>query len=285
MRIGITGASGQLGQLTIEQLLERVQATNIVALVRSPEKASNLSSKGIEIRPFNYTQDSERLAKQLEGIDKLLLISSSEIGERVIQHQNVINAAKLANVKCIIYTSILKADTSPLVLSQEHILTERYLKDSNISYTLLRNSWYNENYAMGLMQAVEQGKIFGATHHCKISSASRLDYATAAAVVLTEDGHENKIYELAGDTSYTLDDVAKWVTEITYKNVIYQDLSELEYKNALIQAGLTEGFAGILADSDEGASKNGLYSENKDLKHLIGRDTTSMYETIKKFLF
>lgn len=153
----------------------------------------------------------------MSGIDKLLLISSSEVGQRTVQHQNVINAAKLANVKFIVYTSLLKADTSPLLLAQEHVETEQYLKTSNIAYTLLRNSWYNENYAMGLAQAVEQGKIFGATHHGKIASASRLDYATAAAVVLTQEGHEKKVYELAGDTSYTLDDVAKWASEISKK--------------------------------------------------------------------
>lgn len=284
MRIAVTGASGQLGQLVISQLLERTEAKNIVALVRNPEKALDLSSKGVEVRSFDYAHDADKLSVQLEGIDKLLLISSSEVGQRAVQHQNVINAAKLAHVKFIAYTSLLKADVSPLLLAQEHVETEQYLKTSNIPYTLLRNNWYNENYAMGLVQAVEHGKIFGATHHGKISSASRLDYATAAAVVLTQGGHENKVYELAGDTSYTLDDLAKWTSEISKKDVTYQDLPEEEYKALLIQAGLPEGFAGILADSDEGVSKDGLYSDSKDLHQLISRATTSMQETAKEFL-
>ncbi|ARD29369.1 NAD(P)-dependent oxidoreductase [Acinetobacter lactucae] len=284
MRIAITGASGQLGQLVISQLLERTEAKNIVALVRNPEKAPELSSKGIEVRAFDYGHDADELSVQLAGVDKLLLISSSEIGQRTAQHQNVINAAKLANVKFIAYTSLLKADTSPLLLAQEHVETEKYLKTSDVAYTLLRNNWYSENYAMGLAQAVEQGKIFGATHHGKIASASRLDYATAAAVVLTQEGHANKVYELAGDTSYTLDDVARWTSEISKKEVIYQDLSEEEYKALLIQVGLPEGFASILANSDEGVSKDALYSDSKDLHQLIGRATTTMQETIKEFL-
>lgn len=284
MRIAVTGASGQLGQLVISQLLERTEAKNIVALVRNPEKLSDLSSKGIEVRAFDYAHNADELSIQLAGVDKLLLISSSEIGQRTTQHQNVINAAKLAHVKFVAYTSLLKADTSPLLLAQEHVETEQYLKTSDIPYTLLRNNWYSENYAMGLAQAVEQGKIFGATHHGKIASASRLDYATAAGVVLTQEGHENKVYELAGDTSYTLDDVAKWVTEISKKEVTYNDLSEEEYKALLIQVGLPEGFATILANSDDGVFKDALYSDSKDLHKLIGRATTSMQETIKEFL-
>jgi len=284
MRIAVTGASGQLGQLVISQLLERTEAKNIVALVRNPEKLSDLSSKGIEVRAFDYAQNADELSVQLAGVDKLLLISSSEVGQRTVQHQNVINAAKLANVKFIAYTSLLKADTSPLLLAQEHVETERYLKTSDVAYTLLRNNWYSENYAMGLAQAVEQGKIFGATHHGKITSASRLDYATAAAVVLTQEGHENKVYELAGDTSYNLDDVARWTSEISKKEVTYQDLSEEEYKALLVQVGLPEGFASILANSDEGVSKNALYSDSKDLHQLIGRTTTNMQEIIKEFL-
>lgn len=284
MRIAVTGASGQLGQLVISQLLERTEAKNIVALVRNPEKLSDLSSKGIEVRAFDYAHNADELSIQLAGVDKLLLISSSEIGQRTTQHQNVINAAKLAHVKFVAYTSLLKADTSPLLLAQEHVETEQYLKTSDIPYTLLRNNWYSENYAMGLAQAVEQGKIFGATHHGKIASASRLDYATAAGVVLTQEGHENKVYELAGDTSYTLDDVAKWVTEISKKEVTYNDLSEEEYKALLIQVGLPEGFASILANSDDGVFKDALYSDSKDLHKLIGRATTSMQETIKEFL-
>lgn len=284
MRIAVTGASGQLGQLVVAQLLERTEAKNIVALVRDPSKLKDMKEQGIEVRAFDYTHDVETLAKQLQGIDKLLLISSSEIGHRQVQHQHVIDAAKLAKIQLIAYTSLLNADKSPLLLAQEHILTEEYLKASEIPFILLRNNWYSENYAMGLAQAVEFGKILGATHHGKIASASRLDYATAAAVVLTQDGHANKTYELAGDIAYTLDDVAKWTSEISNKTVVYEDVSEENYKTILVQHGLPESFASILADSDECVSKGGFFSERTDLHALIGRATTPMIDTINKFL-
>lgn len=284
MRIAITGASGLLGKLVINELLKHTESKNIVALVRSPEKVNDLLDQGVEVRAFDYIQDAKQLAVQLTDIDKLLLISSSEVGQRATQHQHVIEAAKLAGVKLIAYTSLLKADTSPLLLAEEHIVTEKDLKASSIPYVILRNNWYNENYAMGLAKSVEIGKIFGATHHGKTSSASRLDYAIAAVAVLIQEGHENKTYELAGDSSYTLDDVAKWTSEISNKVVVYEDISEADFKEFLLQIGLPEGFAGLLADSDEGVSKGGLYSESKDLQKLIGRPTTPMQATIKDFL-
>ncbi|WOE33151.1 MULTISPECIES: SDR family oxidoreductase [unclassified Acinetobacter] len=284
MRIAVTAASGQLGQLVIAQLLERTEAKNIVALARQPEKLADLATQGIEVRPFDYNQTAAQLAEQLKDIDKLLLISSSEIGQRVIQHQHVIDAAQLAQIKLIVYTSLLKADTSTLVLAQEHVVTEQYLKASLQPYTILRNNWYSENYAMGLADAVEHGKIFGATHHAKIASASRLDYATAAAVVLMQAGHDNKTYELAGDQYYTLDDVASWASGFSHKPVIYTDLSELEYQALLIKEGLPETFAAVLANSDQGASQGDLYSDSLDLSRLIGRATTAMQDTIRTFL-
>ncbi|KAA8734782.1 SDR family oxidoreductase [Acinetobacter qingfengensis] len=284
MKIAVTGATGQLGQLVIEQLLSRTHQDNIVALVRDPQKAQTFEQQGIETRAFDYTNPIDQLSETLKGITHLLLISSSEVGQRIPQHKNVIDAAKNANVSQIAYTSILNAEQSPLALAQEHVATEHLIKTSGLIYTLLRNSWYSENYAISLPQAVEYGTIFGATHHGKISSASRLDYATAAAVILTETGHGNKTYELAGDQSYTLDDVAKWASEVSGKLVKYEDLSEQEFKNTLIKAGLPEALATMLADSDESVSQNGLFSESKDLQHLINRPTTPMHKTVQQFL-
>ncbi|MCH4248407.1 MAG: SDR family oxidoreductase [Acinetobacter populi] len=284
MRIAITGATGQLGQLVLQQLLQRTEAFNIVALARDLSKAEILNQYGVEIRPFNYDNSPEQLLSSLKDITHLLLISSSEVGKRVAQHQNVIQAAELAGIQLIAYTSLLDADQSPLSLAQEHVATEKLINASHLPYTILRNNWYSENYAMTLPQSIETGAIIGATHHGKISSASRLDYATAAAVILTSDGHQNKIYELAGDNSYTLDDVAQWATEISGKPVVYQDLSEDELKQTLIKVGLPETFADILADADEGVSKGAMYSDRKDLHQLIGRATTPMAETIRTIL-
>lgn len=284
MSIAVTGATGQLGQLVIQELLNRTTASNIVALVRHPEKAKHLTDLGIMVKTFNYTAEQNQLVEALDDVDKLLLISSSEVGQRLTQHENVLNAAKTAGVKFIAYTSILNAENSPLALAAEHIATENFIKTLNLPYTLLRNNWYSENYTGTLAQAIEHGAILGATHHAKISSASRLDYATAAAVVLTSSGHDNKIYELAGDESYTLDQLAQLTSDLSGKNVVYKDLSEDEYAQTLVQVGVPEVFAKILADSDEGASKGGLYSESKDLQQLIGRKTTSIQETIQTAL-
>lgn len=284
MRIAITGASGQLGRQVIEALAKQTDLKNIVALVRHPEKETVLKEKGVEVRLFDYNHTPQQLAEQLQDIDKILLISSSEVGKRIQQHKNVIDAVKQTNIKQMAYTSILNADTSPLVLAKEHVETEKYLKTLSIPVTLLRNGWYSENYAMGLKQALEIGTLLGATHHGKISSASRLDYATAAAIVLSQHGHENKTYELAGDHSYTLDDVAVWASEYGKKELVYQDLSEADYQKKLVDVGVPDAFASILADSDENVAKGGLYSESKDLHHLIGRETTDMKKTIKLFL-
>jgi NAD(P)H dehydrogenase (quinone) len=284
MKIAITGATGQLGQLVIQELLKQHHAETLVGLVRDTHKAKILEQYGIEIRSFDYAMPVDQLAQQLQGIQKLLLISSSEIGQRVQQHKNVIDAAKIAGVALLVYTSVLNADQSPLALADEHVATEVLIKASGIPYVLLRNNWYSENYAMSLPQSIEHGVILGATHHGKISSASRVDYASAAATVLSQDQHINQTYELAGDESYTLDDVATWATALSGKPVVYQDLMEQDFATRLIQAGVPEDFARILANSDESVAQFGMYSQSKDLQKLIGRQTTPMLETIKVFL-
>jgi NAD(P)H dehydrogenase (quinone) len=283
MKIAVSAATGQLGQLVIQQLLSRSSKAQIVALVRSPEKAQALLEQGITVRAFDYNQPAEQLAEALTDISHLLLISSDHIGQRITQHQHVIAAAQIAQVQLLAYTSLLRADSSPLALAAEHLATEQLIQASGLNYVLLRNNWYSENYAMTLPQAAEHGVIVGATQHGAISSASRLDYATAAAVVLTTSGHENASYELAGDHSYRLDEVAQWTSQLCGKNVVYQDLSEAEYRAHLIDVGLPEGFASILADADAGVARQAMYSQSDDLSRLIGRPTTPMHSTIQQF--
>lgn len=194
--IAITGATGQLGQHVIEELLKTVPASQIVAIVRNPAKADALSQRGIVVRQADYT-DQAAFTTALNGVDKLLLISSSEVGQRAAQHQNVINAAKAAGVKFIAYTSLLHADTSPLGLHVEHVETENALAASGVPYALLRNGWYTENYLASAPAALEHGVFIGAAGDGKIASATRADYAAAAARVISEAGHEGKVYELA----------------------------------------------------------------------------------------
>lgn len=272
MKIGVTGATGQLGQLVVGKLKEKISAENIVALVRTPEKAAGL---GVEARVFDYN-NPESLVASLKGIDKLLLISGSELGKRATQHAAVIEAAKQAGVKNMVYTSLLHADKSSLMLAAEHLATEKALIASGITYTILRNGWYTENYAGSAKGAIGAGAFIGCAGSGKIASAARIDYAEAAAAVLATEGHENKIYELAGDDAYTLNDFAAELSRLSGKTIPYNNLSEEQYAEILKSFGLPEGLAQMLADSDTGASKGGLFDDSKQLSALIGRPTTPL---------
>lgn len=278
--IAITGATGQLGQHVIETLLKTVPASQIVAIVRNPAKATALSQQGITVRQADYS-DEAAFTTALQGIDKLLLISSSEVGQRAPQHRNVINAAKAAHVKFIAYTSLLHADRSPLGLADEHIATEKMLAESGIAYALLRNGWYTENYLASAPAALEHGVFIGAAGEGKIASATRADYAAAAARVISEDGHAGKIYELAGDAGWPLSQLAAELAKQSGKKVVYQNLSEADFAAALKGVGLPAGLADMLADSDVGASKGGLFDDSHTLSKLIGRPTTSLADSVK----
>lgn len=278
--IAITGATGQLGQHVIESLLKTVPASQIVAIVRNPAKATALSQQGITVRQADYS-DEAAFTTALQGIDKLLLISSSEVGQRAPQHRNVINAAKAAHVKFIAYTSLLHADTSPLGLADEHVATEQMMAESGIAYALLRNGWYTENYLASAPAALEHGVFIGAAGEGKIASATRADYAAAAARVISEDGHAGKTYELAGDAGWTLSQLAAELAKQSGKKVVYQNLSEADFAAALKGVGLPAGLANMLADSDTGASKGGLFDDSHTLSKLIGRPTTSLADSVK----
>lgn len=281
--IAITGATGQLGRLVIEQLLKTVPANQIVAIVRNPAKAEALSQQGIVVRQGDYT-DQTALTTALKGVEKLLLISSSEVGQRATQHQNVINAAKAAGVTFIAYTSLLHADNSPLGLHVEHVATEKALAASGIPYALLRNGWYIENYLASAPPALEHGVFIGAAGEGKIASATRADYAAAAAKVVSEEGHAGKVYELAGDSAWTLSELAAELSKQSGKPVVYQNMSEADFAAALKSVGLPAGLADMLADSDVGASKGGLFDDSHTLSKLIGRPTTSLAESVKTIL-
>lgn len=280
MTIGITGATGQLGQLVVQNLKERNTDANIVALVRDPKKAADL---GVDARVFDYNQP-ETLAEALKGIDKLLLISGNEIGNRTAQHTNVIEAAKKAGVKLIAYTSLLHADKSSLALAGEHLETETLLKESGIPYVILRHGWYTENYVGGLSGVVEHGTFYGSAGDGKIASASRADFAIVDAEVLVTEGHEGKIYELAGDEIFTLSDFAKSLSEVAGKEVNYQNLPVEEYAKVLEGFGLPEGVAQFFAGTHIGTEKGDLFDDSKTLSKLIGKPTTSLKAVLKASL-
>ncbi len=281
--IAITGASGQLGQLVIEELLNTVAADQLVAIVRNPAKIKSFADLGVQVRAASY-EDKAALVQALNGVEKLLLISSSEVGQRAVQHRNVIDAAKEAGVKLIAYTSLLHADSSPLGLSDEHIATEEMLKQSGIPFVLLRNGWYTENYLASVPPALQHGVFIGSTGEGKIAAAARADYAAAAAKVMTLDNQAGKVYELAGDYGWTLSELTAELTKQSGKTVVYQNLPEADFKAALLGAGLPEGLAAMLANSDVGASKGGLFDDSHQLSALIGRPTTSLAESMRAAL-
>lgn len=280
MKIGVTGATGQLGKLVVAQLKIKVGKDSILALVRNTEKARDL---GIEARPFDYNKP-ESLSQQLKGIERLLLISANEIGQRAQQHKNVIDAAKNAGIKWIIYTSILHADSTTINLAGEHLETEKLLKNSGIDYTILRNGWYTENYAGSIGGALAGGALIGSAGSGKISSAARADYAEAAATVLADESYKGKVFELAGDNAYTLSDLAAEISRQTGKSIPYKNLSEAEYAKILESFDIPKNFAAAIASWDVSASKGDLYDNSQQLSKLIGRPTVPMAETVKSVL-
>ena len=281
--IAVTGASGQLGHLVIQNLLGAVPAHEIIAAVRTPKRAQDLAALGVQVRQADYDRP-ETLAQAFLGVEKVLLVSSSEVGRRFLQHKAVIDAAKQAGVKLLAYTSLLNADTSPMGLAAEHRETEAHLKASGLPFVLLRNGWYTENYAASVAPAVQFGVYLGSAGAGRIASAARADYAEAAARVLIAPGQAGKVYELAGDVSYTLAEFAAEVSRQSGKPVAYQNLPEEAFRGALLKAGLPEGLASLLAESDTGASKGGLFDDRRQLSALIGRPTTPFSAVIKTAL-
>lgn len=281
--IVITGATGQLGRLVIAELLKTVPATQLVAAVRSPAKAADLAALGVTVRQADYSQPAS-LAAAFQGASKVLLISSSEVGQRLPQHRAVIEAAVQAGVGLLAYTSLLRADSSPLALAGEHRQTEALLAAAPLPHVLLRNGWYTENYLAAIPAALQHGVLLGSAGAGRIASAARADYAAAAAAVLSNEGHAGKVYELAGDDAYTLDQLAAEISRQSGRPLRYQDMPRADYEAALLQAGLPAGLASLLADSDAAAARGGLDSERRDLSELIGRPTTPLATLVQAAL-
>jgi len=283
-RILVTGANGQLGRLVVNGLIKHVSASQVIASVRNVESASDLAAQGVQVRAADYDNPAA-LAAAFVGVDRLLLISSNAMGQRVEQHGHVIDAARQAGVSLIAYTSVLRADTSSLGLAAEHLATEKLLQASGVPFVLLRNGWYNENYTVSALAAVEHGVILGSAKKGRIAAAARADYADAAVAVLTSDAaHAGKIYELAGDTSFTLAELADEIAKQSHKPVSYRDLPEEEFKTALIGMGLPEKLASLLADSSVQASQGALFDEGHALSALIGRPTTRLSHSVSEAL-
>ncbi|WP_194816237.1 SDR family oxidoreductase [Nocardia sp. XZ_19_385] len=282
MTVAVTGASGQLGRLVVEALV-RAGSTPVVAIVRDPQKVADLAGPDVEIRQASYG-DPAALDRALAGVDRVLLISGNEFGQRVDQHTNVTRAAERAGVELLAYTSIPKADENPVFLAQEHAGTEAVLAASTVPHVFLRNSWYWENYFGGLAHAVETGVLHGAAGDGRVAAAARADYAEAAAKVLTSEGHAGRIYELGGDERLTYSELAQVISEASGKPVRYENLPESDYAAALEGAGLPAAVAKALADADTGISQGVLDVDSGDLQKLLGRPSTPAVEVFRAAL-
>lgn len=281
--IAVTGANGHLGQLVIKGLVERVPANQIIAAVRSPEKASNLRTLGVQVREADYTRP-ETLSTALHDVKRVLLISAAEVSQRFKKHKAVIDAAKEAGVELFVYTSLLRADTSEMFLAREHKQTEEYIQASGLPFVILRNGWYLENHTSALGNAVEHGTLIGSSSDGRFASASRADYAAAAVVVLTRPVSENKTYELAGDQSFSMADLAAEVSRQIGQDIFYRNLSSDDYAAILLSFGLSQMIVDVIIDADIKAIRGDLESTSRDLSGLISRPTTTLSDAVTSAL-
>ncbi|WP_416902347.1 SDR family oxidoreductase [Micromonospora echinospora] len=282
MSIVVTGATGHLGRLAVESLLRRgVPADRIVALGRNVSRLADLDARGVVVRAADYGEPAS-LRAAFVGAEKLLFVSGSEVGRRGPQHHNVVTVAGEAGVGLVAYTSIVKADTSSLLLAAEHLATERELAASGLPYVLLRNGWYLENYTGQLATYLQHG-VLGAARDGRVSAAARADYAEAAATVLTTEGHAGRVYELGG-APFTMTDLAAEVSRQSGQDVAYLDLPVEKYTEILVGAGLPESYAAVLADADRGLAAGDLYVDGADLRALTGREPTSLAEAVRAAL-
>jgi NAD(P)H dehydrogenase (quinone) len=276
----VTGASGHLGRLVVESLLDRgVPAQDVVATARDLDSIADLAAKGVVTRRVDYN-DPASLKDAFVGVDKALLVSSNDVAQRAAQHRNVIDAAADAGVSLLAYTSIASAGSTTMLLAADHQATETYLRASGLPVALLRNSWYIENYTEQIPTALEHGAVLGAAGDGRVSAAVRADYAAAAAAVLTLDDQGGAVYELGG-TPFTLAEYAAELSAQAGQPVVYQDLPTDEYVAVLVGAGLPEAAATIYADSDRVLKAGDLHVDSGHLEQLIGRPSTPLADAIR----
>ena len=275
MKIAVTGATGNLGYHVVNGLLEKLPSQNVIAVVRDGAKAAGLAQRGVVVRVAAYG-DPDALKKAFAGAEKVLLISSSEVGQRFRQHQNVIEAANAAGVKHIVYTSAPKATTTALIVAPEHKATEEFIYQYGMPYTIVRNNWYTENYVRQIEAARKTGVIVAAVGKGRVASASRADFAAGAIAVLLGQGHEGKVYELGGDYAWDYEELAKVAEDIIQKPVVYQSVDPQTLVRMLKDAGQDERIAGFTAALDGNIAAGLLAEVTGQLSSLIGRPTTPL---------
>jgi NAD(P)H dehydrogenase (quinone) len=281
MTILVTGATGQLGALVVERLLELVPAEQVAVSVRNPEKAAHLKAKGVDVRQGDYSSP-EPLEKAFAGAERILIVSGTD-AERLQQHKNAVDAAKKAGVSFIAYTSVANAPNSSLSLAADHKATEAYIQASGIPYAFLRNNWYIENEADGIKATAQGAPIVHASGAAKIGWAARRDYAHAAAAVLAGQGHENAVYELSGKL-ISHEELAAIVSSVLGKEVQAQNVDDAAYAKMLVGLGLPEGAAAFVTGFQTAMRDGALSVESNDLEKLLGRPQQPLAEVIAALL-
>lgn len=281
--IAVSGATGHLGRNTLAALSKRTSTDRIVAIVRSKDRAQDLAAQGYIVREGDY-DDEDSMQAALFGVEKFLLISSNAIGRRVPQHERAISAAARAGVSLLAYTSLLRCDAGQTALAEEHRATEACLRAARVPFVILRNGWYLENYSDNLSQVLASRALLGCAQEGRISAASRADYAAAAAVVLTEPGHMNKVYELAGDTHFTLPALARSISRYSGTPIAYQQLDAATYVQTLTAHHVPQEVAHMLADADLGIARGELQDDSHRLSALLGRPTRSLDSLLQQLL-
>jgi NAD(P)H dehydrogenase (quinone) len=281
--IVVTGATGRLGQLVIDGLLQRVPPAQIIAAVRTPAKAASFTARGVTVRAADYNEP-EQLSAAFTGADRVLLISSNDPGRSVIQHTAVTEAARQAGAGLLAYTSLWHAGTSTLRTAVPHRLTEPIIRDSGVPYTFLRNNLYTDHYAPQIRQAITSSTFVGSAGSGRVASATRADYAAAAVAVLTGNGHENKVYELGGDVAWSYDELAAVLSKIAGHGVAYKSISPAEHHELLIAAGIPRVAADLFIDTYTGIADGELADTPGDLRALIGHPTTSLADAVAAML-
>lgn len=282
MSIVVTGATGHLGRLVVESLLER-EAEGIVATGRAVDRLQDLADRGVRVERLDY-DDVPESVDWLGAGDVLLLVSGSEVGRRVPQHRAIVDLAVRSGVGRIAYTSAPAADDTTLAVAPEHAATEALIRESGLPFTFLRNGWYTENYRPTFEQARESGLVIGSAGEGRVASAPRSDFAEAAAVVLTTDGHEGAVYELFGDAAWAYSELAAAFAEVLGRAVTYRSLTPEEHRDALLSAGLDEGTAGFVVALDQDIAAGLLGLTTGHLANLLGRPTVPLAETVRTWV-
>lgn len=287
-KILVTGATGSLGGAVVDFLLNKVSRDEIAVMVRSveSEKATALKARGVAVRGGDYN-DYGSLLEAFRGVDKLYFVSGSDIAARTEQHQNVVEAAREAGVKHVVYTSFERkneTETSPIAMVAEaHIKTEKWLKESGLIYTILRHNVYMDFIPMFIGEKVlETGVIYFPAGEGKAAFALRTDMAEASAVVLTTEGHENKEYRISSDTAVFYKDIAAVLSELTGKEIAYISPSQQEYVKTLADAGVPAEYVGVFAGFAEATRQGEFDLEVDTIQRLIGRKPTSVKEFLQQ---